>query len=75
MEAVVRATREIEATMPLAAPSPLPDHRAVIAGLVRSLSRFRTRPLLEQRATLKRIVRRLPVVEDSFTEVMVSVHT
>jgi DNA invertase Pin-like site-specific DNA recombinase len=71
MEAVARAAREIEGTLPVA-PPPLPDYRAVIAGLVRDLARFRTWPFLEQRATLKRIVRRLPVVDSTFTEVTVS---
>jgi DNA invertase Pin-like site-specific DNA recombinase len=71
MDAVTKAVRQIEAAMP-AAPSPVLDQRAVIAGLVRTLARFNTWPFQEQRATLKRAVRSFQVVDDAITEFTLS---
>jgi site-specific DNA recombinase len=62
MDKVNAAIRQIEATMPVA-PPPVVDDRAVIAGLARTLARFRTWPFLEQRSTLKRVVRGFQVVD------------
>jgi DNA invertase Pin-like site-specific DNA recombinase len=71
MDKVAAAMRAIEASMPLAAP-PLPDHRAVVAGLARSLARFRTWPFTEQRTTLKRVVRGFQVVDRAIPEFTLS---
>jgi DNA invertase Pin-like site-specific DNA recombinase len=71
MDKINVAMRTIEATMPAAPPPPL-DTRAVIGGLVEEFAAFRTWPFLEQRATLKRVVRSLLVADSSFTEVAVS---
>jgi hypothetical protein len=71
MDAVAQAIREIEAQMPVAPPPP-PDPRAVVAGLVRSLSRFRKWPFTEQRTTLKRVVRGFQVVDGTIPEFTLS---
>jgi hypothetical protein len=71
MDAVEKATREIEAAMPLA-PPPSPDYRVVVAGIVETFAAFGTLPFPDQRATLKRVVRRFHVVDNAFTEVGVS---
>jgi hypothetical protein len=57
--------------MPVAAP-PVVDDRAVIAGLVRTLARFRTWPFIEQRTMLKRVVRRFQVVDGAIPEFTLS---
>jgi DNA invertase Pin-like site-specific DNA recombinase len=67
MDAVEKAKREVEAEMP-SAPPPALDHRAVIAGLVRALARFRTWPFAEQHAMLKRVVRGFRVLDSAITE-------
>jgi hypothetical protein len=71
MEGVVRAMREIEVTMPLAPPS-LPDHRADDRGAGSDLQPLPHAAIARTVGTLKRTVRRLPVVDHSVTEVAVS---
>jgi DNA invertase Pin-like site-specific DNA recombinase len=68
-EKIQTAMREIEATMPAALQPPVLDYRAVVAGLVRALARFRTWPFAEQRTTLKRVVRSFQVVDDAIPDV------
>jgi hypothetical protein len=68
MDAVIKAIREVEATMP-AAPPPVVDSRAVVAGLVRVLARFGKLPFLEQRGLLRRVVRKIQVVDATIPEV------
>lgn len=58
--------------MPVSAPLPVLDHRAVIAGLVRDLARFRTRPFGEQRSVLKRVVKCFQVVDAAIPEITLS---
>jgi DNA invertase Pin-like site-specific DNA recombinase len=70
-ERIQTAMRKVEALMPAVSPPPF-EARAVVAGLVRSLAFFRKWPFTKQRATLKRVVRSLPVTDDTFTEVAVS---
>lgn len=62
MDAVAKATREVEATIPTAPPA-VPDSRAVIAGLVRVLARLGSKPFAEQRAILKRVIHSVCVVD------------
>jgi DNA invertase Pin-like site-specific DNA recombinase len=57
------AAAEVEARMPAAAPPPLPDVRAVVAGLARAFSRFGKLPFTERRSVLRRVVRSVQVVE------------
>jgi DNA invertase Pin-like site-specific DNA recombinase len=71
IDAVEKATREIEASM-LAVPPPIPDTRAIVGGLVRTLARFRTWPFTEQRGMLKRVVRGFQVVDAAIAQVTVS---
>jgi hypothetical protein len=68
MDKVNAAIRALEVSMPAAPPS-LPDYRAVIADLVETLASFRTLPFLDQRTTLKRVVRSLQVVDGAIPEV------
>jgi hypothetical protein len=63
MDRINRRVREIERVMPLASPPPSLDARIVLAALVRIFGRFGKLPFLEQRDTLKRVVRRFPVVD------------
>jgi DNA invertase Pin-like site-specific DNA recombinase len=70
MDAVTKSVREIEATIPAAPPRV--DDRAAIAGLVRTLERFGTRPFTEQREMLKRVLRSIPVVDGAISEVTLS---
>jgi hypothetical protein len=71
MYAVEKATRALERSLPVA-PPPLPDYRAVVADLTETLASFRTLPFADQRSVLKRVVRSLPVFDDSLTAVTVS---
>jgi hypothetical protein len=63
------ALRQVASEMP--APRPL-DTRAVVAGLVRSLARFRTWPFAQLRSVPKRVLRSFQLSHDSFTQVVVS---
>jgi hypothetical protein len=71
MDKAAAAIRVIEVSMPLR-PPPFADHRALVPSLAQTFARFRTWPFAKQRATLKRVVRSLPVTDDSFTEVAIS---
>jgi DNA invertase Pin-like site-specific DNA recombinase len=71
IDKVNAAIMQIEASMPVAPPVAV-DDRAVIAGLVRTLARFRTWPFLEQRKVLKRVVRRFQVVDGTIPEFTLS---
>jgi DNA invertase Pin-like site-specific DNA recombinase len=57
------AAAEVEARMPAAAPPPLPDVRAVVAGLSRAFSRFDRLAFVERRSLLRRVVRSVQVVD------------
>jgi hypothetical protein len=71
MDAVEKAAREVEAQSP-AAPPTMPDAGPIVAGLVRTLARFRTWPFAEQRAMLKRIVRSFQVIDGAIPEITLS---
>jgi DNA invertase Pin-like site-specific DNA recombinase len=71
MDAVQAATREIEVQMPVA-PALLPDCRVVAADLAGTLASFRTLPFLEQRDTLKRVVRKFQVIDAAIPELTLS---
>lgn len=66
LDAVTAAVSEIEALMPAVAPM-TPSVRHVIAGLARAFapSRFGKLPFEERRATLRRVIRTIPVVDGS----------
>ncbi len=71
MDAVQKATRALEVTMPVAPPL-LPDHRAVAADLAGTLASFRTLPFIEQRTALKRVVRTFQVIDAAIPEIAIS---
>jgi site-specific DNA recombinase len=71
MSVIEKAVHEVEAKMP-AAPPPVVDSRAVVAGLVRALARFDKQPFLEQRAMLKRVVRGFRVIDGTIPEMTIS---
>jgi hypothetical protein len=72
MDAVARATREVETRMPVAPPPPEPEIGAVIARLARSFARFAKHPFAERRATLKQVFRSILVVDGAIPEFTVS---
>jgi DNA invertase Pin-like site-specific DNA recombinase len=63
MDAVQKATREVEAQMPVA-PPPALNQRAAVAGLVRWALRFpKIDDFNQKRTELRRVVRRIPVID------------
>jgi DNA invertase Pin-like site-specific DNA recombinase len=72
MDKVNAAIRALEISMPVMPPPPVLDTRAVVAGLVRVLARFRTWPFAEQRAMLRRAVRSIQVVDGTIPEFTLS---
>jgi DNA invertase Pin-like site-specific DNA recombinase len=73
MDKVNAAMREIEAKMPSAPPPPF-DTQTVVEGLVETFESFRTWQFADQRATLKRVVRSIPVRDEMIAEVVLSGH-
>jgi DNA invertase Pin-like site-specific DNA recombinase len=63
MEAVTKATRAVEASIPVVTPPPVLDVRAVVTGLVEWALQFpHITDFLTKRSELKRVVRRIPVI-------------
>jgi DNA invertase Pin-like site-specific DNA recombinase len=63
MDAVEKATREVEAQMPIA-PPPALDQRAAILGLTRWAARFhKIADFNQKRTELKRVIRQIPVID------------
>jgi hypothetical protein len=72
MEAVEKATREVEARIPMIAPPAL-DLRAAVAGLSRWALYFPTITCFAtKRKELKRVVRRIPVIDGHIPSLVVS---
>ena len=71
MDAVAAGHPRIEAQSPAATPV-MPDARPIVAGLVRTLARFRSWKFTEQRAMLKRIVRSFQVIDGAIPEITLS---
>jgi DNA invertase Pin-like site-specific DNA recombinase len=72
MDAVTKATREIEARLPVAPPVAVLDPGVAVKRLVTTLDRFGKLPFLEQRATLQRLLRPVQVVDGMISEVMLA---
>jgi hypothetical protein len=70
MDAVTKAVREVEARLPVAPPPvAMPDHRVVVTRLAKTLDRFHKLPFLEQRATLRSVLKPIQVVDGAISEV------
>jgi DNA invertase Pin-like site-specific DNA recombinase len=70
IDAIKKAIHEVEARLPVvSAPAPVPDLQDVIKGMVSALARFHKLPFEQQRATLRRLLKPILVVDGAIAEV------